>query len=163
MRKMVMFVATALFLFGFCLPTQAKDDWFFRGVGGVLGTRSQIEEGDINGTAQFTFGRVIWKDMIAISGQYWDINNGEHNWEDYTGKLYFFTRSIKSGKPQIYMFTAGGGTHGGESAFADGSFNGGFGFLTPQFWEIQALVEFSGAYLEKGWLYTAMLGVHKSF
>lgn len=158
MRKLLFVFAIVLLLSPSVL---AENDWFFKGQGGVFSTNSALKDGEVWGTAQFEFVRIVFGDHIAIGGTYQDINGAEEQWEDYAGAIYLYTRNPRLKKFQPYLFTGGGLAHAskeGAEVFGEGSFNGGFGLLIPIF-DMGAVVEFGGKNIDGDWLMRLTAGL----
>lgn len=158
---------SALLVFALTAVTQAEPSWFLRLQGGFMGTTSQLQKGDVWGTAEFSFLRPVYGETgnIAIGGSYQDVKNADENWEAWTGKVYYFPVGVKretvsrpgaggglteQHKTQPYIFTGVGGTHESGGSFAEGSFNGGVGVMFPLM-GANSMVEFGASRMKDQW------------
>lgn len=142
-------------------------NYYFQIQGGVMGTSSQLGEGNVSGTAKVGFLRPVYKDMIAVGGNFENIKNADSDWENYGGRVYFFTRSVEKAKvskpgsggglteenkTQIYGFTGLGGTHESGGSFAEASFGGGVGLMFPLM-GATTIVEFEASQMKDDWFF----------
>jgi len=147
-------------------------NYYFRITGGVRATDTQLKNGDVWGTAKVSFLRPVFKDMIAVGGNFENIKNADGNWENYGGTVYFFTRKVEKvevskpgsgkglseeNKAQIYLFTGLGGTHESGGSFAEASFNGGVGLMFPML-GATTIVEFEATQMIEDWFFGLTAG-----
>lgn len=161
-------IGALLVLFSVAMvQAETLHNYYFRIQGGVMATSSQLEQGDVWGTAKMDFLRPVYKDMIAIGGTFENIKNADSDWENYGGKVYFFTRSVEKAKvskpgsggglleetkAQIYLFTGLGGTHESGGSFAEGSFGGGVGLMFPLL-GATTIMEFEASQMKDDWFF----------
>ena len=160
---------SALLVFALNAVAQAETlhNYYFRIQGGVQATSSQLEQGELSGIVQVGFLRPVYKDMIAVGGNLENIKNAGEDWRNYSGRVYFFTRSVEKvkvskpgagaglseeNKAQIYLFTGGGGTHESGGSFAEGSFNGGVGLMFPLL-GATTVMEFEASRMKDEWFF----------
>ena len=162
MKKIMLMALFLLILFP-VITVSAQDqapNWYLKSLGGVVATDAQLQKGEVSGTAKIEFVRLVYKDKIAIGGSYWDINNGDQQWEDYAGKIYFFGRNPKLEHFYPYLFIAGAVTHDpdGEKALGDFTYDGGFGVIIP-FIGVDFVGEFGAKHVDKDWLLSLTSGL----
>jgi len=161
---------SALLVFALTTVAQAESNWYLRAQGGFMGTTSQLQQGKVWGTAEFSFLRPVYGETgnIAIGGSYQDVKNADESWENYTTKIYYFPVGVKKEtvskpgaggglieqhKTQPYIFTGGGGTHESGGSFAEGSFNGGIGIMFPLM-GANSMIELGASRMKDQWLFS---------
>jgi len=141
------------------------DDAMFKIGGGGFATSDQVQTGDVAGVlVASVLLPVYWN--ICLEGDYADLNN-MGNWENYTGKVVFFSKPPKTDEPIPYAFFAGGVTHNGnldslQVAMDEDKnkfgWDGGLGVQFPLFgakWYVEGA--FKRAYDQNLWMLTAGL------
>lgn len=166
-------ILTALLLFAVSVQAETLHNYYFRIQGGVMATASQLEQGDIWGTAKIGFLRPVYKDRIAVGVNFENLKNADTDWENYYGRVYFFTRKVEKievskpgtgrglmeeNKTQIYLFTGLGGTHESDGdEFAEVSFNGGVGLMFPML-GTTSIIEFEASEMKDDWFFGLTAG-----
>jgi len=159
-KKLLLCVVLAGFLLT-AIPAVAEDNmsnWFALGTGGVFTSYDELTNGQVWGTAQFKFCRLIYKDLIGIRGSYQDLNSGTE-WNDFGGEVIFFTRNPKTHKFQAYIFTGTGlASNPAKNDIVNSSFAGGLGLIIP-IGGIDWLIEGSAKMIDNKWVGMTTAGI----
>jgi len=119
----LMILITIALVFCALIIGKAQGQDFIQGKGGVTANLSQLEKGKVSGASEICFLKKAFKN-VYLSVSYL---NQSSDWENYSGKILWFTSAPDPTRINLYLLTSGGYTHSGLNEIDAGSLGIGFG------------------------------------